>query len=433
MSDGDNSTTGRHGQRGSSAPDGTSDTNQWLTRSARPSPGAAPWERGRAGDGEDATASSAPGNHTDGITVADLIAKLNGDGAVPPELKRHRPESATPPSLPPAPPTEVIEAVPAMYPRTPEAGQEDAYAVRDWPMEPTDEVTGPDTEVIPVTPTGVSELPDLALVHRPGRVPPSHIGTGRLRADQRHPHRGRHRTMIAGRAIAAVIAVLALALTGGAWQWQSAKNNMLNRVSALDPDSRDILDPNAQFGDENFLIVGVDSRIGANSDMGAGTTDDAAGARSDTVMLVNIPANRKRVVAVSFPRDLAIEPMQCKPWNPETGQYGPITDPESPMYGAEKVYTESKLNSAYAVGGPKCLVKVIQKMSGLSVNRFMAVDFAGFSKMVDAFGGVEVCSTTPLEDYELGTVLPNCRAPDGRRPHRTSVRAGPPGRHRDER
>ncbi len=73
----------------------------------------------------------------------------------------------------------------------------------------------------------------------------------------------------------------------------------------------------------------------------------------------------------------------------------------------DEVYTETKLNSAYAVGGPKCLVKVIQKLSGLSVNRFMAVDFAGFSKMVDAVGGVEVCSTTPLEDYELGTVLAN--------------------------
>ena len=69
------------------------------------------------------------------------------------------------------------------------------------------------------------------------------------------------------------------------------------------------------------------------------------------------------------------------------------------------MYTETKLNSAYAFGGPKCLVKVIQKLSGLSVNRFMAVDFAGFAKMVDALGGVEVCSTTPLEDYELGTVL----------------------------
>ena len=124
-------------------------------------------------------------------------------------------------------------------------------------------------------------------------------------------------------------------------------------------------------------------------------------------MLVNIPANRKRVVAVSFPRDLAITPMKCEAWNPETGEYGPLYDEETESYGPDEVYTETKLNSAYSVGGPKCLVKVIQKLSGLSVNRFMAVDFAGFSKMVDAIGGVEVCSTTPLEDYELGTVLAN--------------------------
>jgi LCP family protein required for cell wall assembly len=196
-------------------------------------------------------------------------------------------------------------------------------------------------------------------------------------------------------------------MTGAAWQWQASKNHNLNKVAALDPNSRDIVDPGAQFGDENFLIVGTDSRAGQNSDMGAGTTDDAAGARSDTIMLVNIPANRKRVVAVSFPRDLSITPMECEHWDPTTNAYGPATDPDSPVYQMDKVYTETKLNSAYAVGGPKCLVKVIQKLSGLSVNRFMAVDFAGFAKMVDALGGVEVCSTTPLEDYELGTVLAN--------------------------
>ena len=141
--------------------------------------------------------------------------------------------------------------------------------------------------------------------------------------------------------------------------------------------------------------------------MGAGDTEDAGGTRSDTVMLVNIPANRKRVVAVSFPRDLSITPMECEPWNPETGQYGPLYDETTGTYGPEQWYTETKLNSAYSYGGPKCLVKVIQKISGLSINRFMAIDFAGFSKMVDALGGVEVCSTIPLEDYELGTVLAN--------------------------
>lgn len=256
-----------------------------------------------------------------------------------------------------------------------------------------------DTTVLPVlTAPSHAEVPDLDELADP--APQPHV-----RPAPPPPRRGHRRTTMAGRAAAALIAVLALTLTGGAWQWQTTKNNMLNRVSALDPDSRDIVDPNAQFGDENFLIVGVDSRFGENTEMGVGTTDDVAGSRSDTVMLVNVPASRERVVAVSFPRDLEIEPMQCEPWDPQTTEYGPIYDEESGSYGPDEVYTEYKLNSAFAVGGPKCLVKVIQKLSGLHVNRFMAVDFAGFSKMVDALGGVEVCSTTPIEDYELGTVL----------------------------
>ena len=202
-----------------------------------------------------------------------------------------------------------------------------------------------------------------------------------------------------------LIAVSTLAVTGAAWQWQSAKNSLLNTIAALDPNSSDIRDRNAQNGDENFLIIGVDSRIGANGEIGAGDTSIAEGARSDTIMLVNIPANRSRVVAVSFPRDLGITPVNCQAWDPETGRYGPVYDRNTGEWSDNERPTTSKLNSAYALGGPKCLVKAIQKISGLAINRFMAVDFAGFSAMVDALGGVEVCTTTPLEDTELGTVL----------------------------
>ncbi len=395
MSDGDNATPGLPHPRG--VDDGD---NQWLTRSPRPSPGAAPWERTAGSDAEEAPTSRASGCHTDGVTVADLIAKVHGDSSVPEELRRRpaddKPEPAPlAPPTPPAPPTEIIDAV-----REPRAAIDPVQQAVPYP-------DNDDTEIIPVTSADPSLIPDVARQRRASRVTPSRVGIGRG-AEPPEPHkRSRRKSMVAGRALAALIAVLALALTGGAWQWQSSKNNMLNRVSALDPGSRDIVDPNAQFGDENFLIVGVDSRFGENSDMGVGTTEDAGGSRSDTVMLVNIPANRKRVVAVSFPRDLAITPMKCEAWNPETRQYGPLYDDETQTYGPDEVYTETKLNSAYSVGGPRCLVKVIQKLSGLSVNRFMAVDFAGFSKMVDALGGVEVCSTTPLEDYELGTVLPN--------------------------
>lgn len=366
MSDGDNATPGR--------PDPAPGDNDWLTRSGRPAPGAAPWERRGT--------PPATGNHTDGVTVADLIAKLAADKPDSTGGSRHRAEPEAP--TPDAPPESAAEITDPVAP---------VEAVIFEP-EPRRDPTEPPTEVMYVPSAYAPELPDLAAVRRP-------LHTAR-------PHARAHRNArTAGRVAAALAAICALLLTGGAWQWQSMKNRSLNTVAALDPNSRDIVDPNKQFGDENFLIVGTDTRIGANAEIGAGTTDDAAGARSDTIMLVNIPADRKRVVAVSFPRDLAITPMKCEPWDPETGVYGPITDENSPMYGMDEAYTETKLNSAYAVGGPKCLVKVIQKLSGLSVNRFMAIDFSGFSKMVDALGGVEVCSTTPLEDYELGTVLAN--------------------------
>lgn len=310
---------------------------------------------GRATPGQD---DGAPGNHTEGIAVADLIARLTGEQQIRPQT-RHR-------------------------------------------ADPDD------TAPIPVLSAG-DELPDLAALasNRPHPLVADVNPSPRPVPGSAVPRSSRHPAVVLARITAALIAVCALALTGAAWQWQSAKNRLLNTIAALDPGSGDIRDPGAQAGDENFLIIGVDSRIGANAEMGAGDTTMAEGSRSDTIMLVNVPADRKRVVAVSFPRDLAITPMNCQAWDPETGKYGPVYDRNTGEWSDNERYTTTKLNSAYALGGPKCLVKVIQKISGLAINRFMAVDFAGFSTMVDALGGVEVCSPTPLEDAELGVVLEN--------------------------
>ena len=285
---------------------------------------------GRAGD---AAVPGTSGHHTEGVAVADVLAKVTGSSRLAP-VTRHR------------------------------AGSPGADS--------------PDAGVDATVPIAAA---------------------GRARNRRRRP------ALLAARSAAVLIAVSTLAVTGAAWQWQSAKNSLLNTIAALDPNSSDIRDRNAQNGDENFLIIGVDSRIGANGEIGAGDTSIAEGARSDTIMLVNIPANRSRVVAVSFPRDLGITPVNCQAWDPETGRYGPVYDRNTGEWSDNERPTTSKLNSAYALGGPKCLVKAIQKISGLAINRFMAVDFAGFSAMVDALGGVEVCTTTPLEDTELGTVL----------------------------
>ena len=425
MSDGDNATPGQW------APEGAVEGEQQLMTMT---PGPAPWERWQApaanvkpapnrqnGPSRQNGTSRRRNGGTGSVSVADLIAKVNGDAPVSGRRSEHR-AAVAPPAAP-------------------------LPAARDWPAIPFTDLANvtiaPPSHAdsgIPAPPAYASELPDLDRLHgmrpdgpaattrlprgaheapltpatrRRGDLPPADLLPADLPPAEApanptgQPARTHRKAMLAGRLLAAMMAVLALVLTGSAWQWSSSKNRSLNHVSALDPHSHDILDPAGQTGDENFLIVGVDSRAGANSEVGAGSTDDAEGARSDTIMLVNIPASRKRVVVVSFPRDLAIDPIQCQVWNSDTGAYGPIYDAKSGTYSPDTVYTETKLNSTFAYGGPKCLVKEIQKLSGLAISRFIALDFVGFGNIVDALGGVDVCTTSPLYDLELGSVLEN--------------------------
>jgi LCP family protein required for cell wall assembly len=360
-----------------------SDGKHDATRDHRCASGAPPWEQfwPPSPDDDQEGDTEKGGSHTAGaVSVADLIAKIGAPTADRPS--HHRVADEADEAAPDAEAREVASDLP---------------------------IDQQDTQVIDIPAYSlelVSELPDLRNSYA-ANYPndDADLRTSRPRDPAPTAKRRRRRMLLAARSLAALFAVLALALTGGAWQWSTSKNNRLNTVSALDPQSRDVVDPNGQYGDEDFLLVGMDSRAGANADMGAGDTQDAEGTRSDTVMLVNIPANRKRVVVVSFPRDLAITPMQCEAWNPETGKYGPLYDQKKGIWGPRMVYTETKLNSTFSLGGPKCLVKEIQKLSGLSINRFIAIDFVGFARMVEALGGVEVCSSTPLRDYELGTVL----------------------------
>jgi LCP family protein required for cell wall assembly len=384
MSDGDNATPGQDGD--------THDQTDGRPNRGHPASARAPWERvpvpqpGVPQPGDDGNRATG-GNHSEGVAVADLIAKVTGATDITPVTRRS--VDVTAPVDDATVPIPVADEIPdlAALARARRPHLAPGYSAPPLPPAPP---------LVPQAPPPVPPTPP----RRPP-VPPA----GSAQPDQ--PRR-RRPALIVGRVATALIAVLALAITGAAWQWQSAKNKLLNTVAALDPNSSDIRDPNGQIGDENFLIIGVDSRFGVNAEMGGDTDENGSlieGARSDTIMLVNIPANRKRVVAVSFPRDLAIAPMNCQAWDPETGKYGPVYDRNSGEWSDNERQTTTKLNSAFALGGPKCLVKVIQRISGLAINRFMAVDFAGFSNMVDALGGVEVCSTTPLDDAELGPVL----------------------------
>ncbi|MGQ4600237.1 LCP family glycopolymer transferase [Nocardia sp. R6R-6] len=229
-----------------------------------------------------------------------------------------------------------------------------------------------------------------------GKAQPKPVGTpAQSRLDAARRRRNKRLSTI-GRSVVAVVAVLVLLATGGGWSYLRSTNNSFTQVSALDDNPDDVIDSNAQLGDENYLLVGTDTRAGANGQLGAGTLNDAEGSRADTTMLVHIPKARNRVVVVSFPRDLDVTRPQCNGWDNDKSAYTNETFPSA---------IGDKLNAVYALGGPKCLVTTIQRLTGSTINHFIGIDFAGFEAMVDQIGGVEVCAARPVVDGVLGTVI----------------------------
>jgi LCP family protein required for cell wall assembly len=207
----------------------------------------------------------------------------------------------------------------------------------------------------------------------------------------------KRRALLAGKVLTVTAAALVFLITATGWVGTELLDAQLREVSALDPDSDAVTDRAGQLGDQNFLIVGSDTRAGAQPGDGVGTPAAVGGARADTIMIAHLPADRSRVVVVSIPRDVQVSRPRCEEWDPRSGTYTGEFDP-----GAEI----SKINAAYAVGGPRCLTRVVQELSGLNINHFLAIDFQGFKAMVDAVDGVRVCVERPLRDRELGTIIP---------------------------
>jgi LCP family protein required for cell wall assembly len=126
--------------------------------------------------------------------------------------------------------------------------------------------------------------------------------------------------------------------------------------SALPPPSK---------GGETFLLVGLDSR----SDLPTTGKDAKApewkpGAqRSDTMMLVHLPADHKHVYVVSLPRDSWVA---------------------IPGHG------HAKLNAAFSWGGPPLLIDTVQRLTRVSVDHLAVIDWSGFKELTDAVGGVDI-------------------------------------------
>ena len=184
--------------------------------------------------------------------------------------------------------------------------------------------------------------------------------------------------------VCAVLAAVLVAAGGvGAYQYKKLSGN-ITRVDALAPGDKSIRNAGKQLGAENYLLIGSDTRAGANGEYGT-----VSGARSDTTILAHLSPNRDKATLISFPRDSWVGLPAC----PKTG-------------GGTDAAHDGQFNEAFTIGGPACTVLAVQKLTGIKINHYVQVDFTGFKTMVDALNGVSICSTTPLRDDESGLRLP---------------------------
>jgi LCP family protein required for cell wall assembly len=113
-----------------------------------------------------------------------------------------------------------------------------------------------------------------------------------------------------------------------------------------------------------FLVIGADSRSPeptTGTDAPAGV--NAGSQRSDLIMLASMAPDKNSAAVVSIPRDSWVD---------------------IPGHGRNKV------NAAYAFGGPSLLTAMVEQLTGVRVDHFAVIDFAGFQGMVDAVGGIDL-------------------------------------------
>ncbi|MDT5025045.1 MAG: hypothetical protein QOE61_1471 [Micromonosporaceae bacterium] len=117
-------------------------------------------------------------------------------------------------------------------------------------------------------------------------------------------------------------------------------------------------------GTLNILLLGSDSR-----DPSA-PVSQASQWRTDTIMVMHIPADHKEAYLISLPRDLWVHIPTSK-----DGQSG---------------NTNAKINAAYAWGGTPLMVQTVEEYTGVRMDHVVLIDFAGFVKVTDAVGGVDM-------------------------------------------
>jgi LCP family protein required for cell wall assembly len=182
------------------------------------------------------------------------------------------------------------------------------------------------------------------------------------------------------------VLLLVLAIAGGSYAYYL--NSLLGEVTRLPETTlpEETRPEVNETGAITILLAGADNSPGADSvaESMAADTWPADEHRSDTIMVVHVPENRKKAYLLSIPRDSYVQIYD------ETGE--PVG--------------KNKINSAFSTYGPAGYQSTIEHLAGIRMDHLAIVDWAGFKDIVDALGGITVYVPETTEpDPKLGDIV----------------------------
>jgi len=136
-----------------------------------------------------------------------------------------------------------------------------------------------------------------------------------------------------------------------------------------------------------MVVMGSDSRVGKGNKGYGSAAKFGDVERSDTTILFHVNADRSQAIGVSIPRDTLMMLPECTKDGETVGGY------------------EGRFNEAMFLGGPGCVLKAVEELSGLQVDNFMVIDFAAFKRITESIGGVEICLEEDVNDPLSGLNL----------------------------
>jgi LCP family protein required for cell wall assembly len=242
--------------------------------------------------------------------------------------------------------------------------------------------------------------------HRPARRgTPSRPVPGRRRPappPRTAPPTARFLTRLAKVAVALVSSAVLL-LTGYGWATFRHLHQGLSTA--------DVIGWAAPDQATDILLVGLDSRTDAQDrplpaevlrQLRAG---DNEGELTDTMILVRIPRDGRRAVAISLPRDLYVQLPEGYGKHKLNSAFTRAKSAIAERLVAAGVDPET-VRKESITAGRRLLLEAVKDLTGVGIDHYAEINLLGFALLTDAVGGVEVCLKAPVRDRFSGANFP---------------------------